>query len=507
MNPRDASVSAADMPRESGMDRWLSGALLGPMGRFAAAVIITAGPWLVTVVALAIISISMQPVMGNAAIEDLRLTVVYAFCAAPLAAGPIGAIASRLVRRSVEEGDGTLVSEVFLAAALSSGLITKALAVLICLSLGIEPLGIAVSFVFLSVSAAMLWISFAVLIGLRAFRFLISAFSIGMAISVICILAAAAQQPSIEFLIWCFTAGVIVCVTLCIAHVNRLHGGARGNLRPAAVALFEEIIRHRHLCLGILLALCSVWVDKWVFWFGAGGNTSGAGFRHFSAYDSVMFIAHLSIIPSFAAMLLFHDGEITDAIEDFRRTLRDRSTYTTIRQSVDRLGQTVWQGVFKIVFVQAAVAAGLVLMAPLMARMMTFGFAQFLMLQVGVIAVFLHSIVFLSSTVLILCSRNRTFFYVQLLFFGANLIASVVLYDLLGVSAYAIFIAALISAAFAFLWAYRALSHYDFLIFVGENDSLYATGGEARIFAMPPWVVGWIGKLGKIMTRDRKWPD
>ncbi|MGO4914803.1 exopolysaccharide Pel transporter PelG [Pseudogemmobacter sp. W21_MBD1_M6] len=492
-----------DTTGQNGIGWWLHGALLGPIRRFGAAIIITAGPWLVTVVALAIISISMQPVLGNAAIEDLRLTVVYAFCTAPLAAGPIGAIASRLVRRSVEDGDGTLVSEVFLVAAIGSGLITQALAVLICMSLGIEPIGIAVSFVFLSISAAMLWTSFAVLIGLRAFRFLISAFSIGMAISVICILAAATQQPTTEFLIWCFTAGVTVCVTLCIAHVNRLHGGARGNLRPAATALFDETMRHRHLCLGILLALCSVWVDKWVFWFGADGDTSSAGFRHFSAYDSVMFIAHLSIIPSFAAMLLFHDGEITEAIEDFRRALRDRSTYTTLRQSVDRLGQTVWQGVFKIVFVQAAVAAGLVLMAPLLTRMMTFSFAQFLMLQVGVIAVFLHSIVYLSSAVLILCSRNRTFFYVQFLFFGANLVASVVLYEWLGVSAYAIFLAALISAAFAFIWAYRALSHYDFLIFVGENDSLYSTETELRYFVLPPWVERRVEKLGKIMAKRR----
>ena len=69
--------------------------LLGSVRKFGAATILAAGPWLVAVAALAIISVTMTPLMSYAAIEDLRLTVVYAFCIAPLLAGPIGAVAAR----------------------------------------------------------------------------------------------------------------------------------------------------------------------------------------------------------------------------------------------------------------------------------------------------------------------------------------------------------------------------------------------------------------------------
>ena len=474
---------------------WLRGALLGPMRTFGAAIIITAGPWLVTVATLAIISISMQPVLGNAAIEDLRLTVVYAFCTAPLAAGPIGTIAARLVRTAVEEKSGARVYEYFLAAAILSGLITQGLALLLCWGLGIAPLGIAVSFVFLSVAAALLWTSFAVLIGLRAFGFLIAAFSAGMVISVACIMAAANHHPTTEFLIWCFSSGVVMCVTLCLAHVLRLHGSEDKGLFPAMGDLLLGVRQHRHLCLGILLALSSVWIDKWVFWFGPDGITSSAGFRHYSGYDSVMFISHLSIFPTFAAMLLLHDGKITEAIEEFRQALHERSTYTVIHQTMEHLNQVVWQGVFRIVFLQGAVAAGLVLMAPLLAKTMEFSFSQFLMLQVGMIAVFLHAIVYLCSAVLILCSRNGLFYMVQLVFFTTNLIASLAFYAVLGVSAYAIFLASLISAALAFILGYKALARYDYLVFVGENETLYAQAKPVRAFLLPDWLVHWTERL------------
>ena len=130
-----------DASRQTAQDLgwWLGGSILGPMRRFAGAIIITAGPWLVAVVALGVITASMLPVLGRAALEDLNLSVVYAFCLAPLVSGPTGAIAERLVRAAWEEGDGGPSAEVFLLSALAAGLVTQGMAVAVVLALGIGP--------------------------------------------------------------------------------------------------------------------------------------------------------------------------------------------------------------------------------------------------------------------------------------------------------------------------------------------------------------------------------
>lgn len=455
---------------------WFGGSILGPTRRFAAAIIITAGPWLVAVVSLAIITISMLPVLGKSALEDLNLSVVYAFCLAPLVAGPVGTVAARMVRTAIEESSGHLVSEIFVAAAVSAGLLTQALTVILCLALGIAPLGIAVALIFLSVAAALLWVGFAVLCAFRSYGVLIAAFSAGMALSVACTMLAARFQPTVEMLVWSFTTGLSLSIALFFLHSFRLFGRNCDDLPAAVRRLKTELWQSRALVVSVLIAICGVWADKWFFWFGPQGDTSTAGFKHFPPYDSVMFLAQLSIVPTFAAMLLFHDTEVEEAIAAFRRALKLNATHAVIRETVDRLGSEVLSGVLRIAFVQGVVTSGLVLMSPLVSQLLQFSFQQLLLLQVALIAVYMQSLFYLASSVLILCNQSRMFVFVQLLFLAINLTGSFVFFGLMGVSAYAIFTSSLVCAIVALLVAFRSLTLYDYLVFVGENNSLYGDG-------------------------------
>lgn len=462
------------------IDWWFAGPLLRPISSVFAAVVVTAGPWLVSVIALVIVSIGMQPVMGGPAIEDLRLTVVYAFCVAPLVAGPVGAIAARLVVGSLEERGGKLIPEIFCVASVASGLIAQVLAVAICLSLGIEPAGIAIAFVFLSSAAALLWTSFAVLAALRAYRFLISAFSVGMIFSVLCILLTAQSQPSVERMIWSFTAGIVLCVAAASARICAGRGVRNGDLSLAALLIAGEISRNWRICLGIFFAISGVWVDKWVFWFGSEGARSAAGYLHYGVYDSVMFVAHLSVIPSFAMMLMFQRGQLDGAIRLFRRTLLERPTYDRVAEAVGGLERVIWFRLMMIAFFQATCSVVLLLMAPLVADVLSFDFAQFVMLRFGVVAVFLQSLIYLSSCVLIFSNRVSFFLLTQALFFAVNIIASTACLAIVGVSAYGVFFTSLIFAAILFPCAFAALSRYDYLTFVGENEGLYDKGMAGR---------------------------
>jgi polysaccharide biosynthesis protein PelG len=446
--------------------------LLRPIREYGIAIIVTAGPWLVSIVALAMVSISMQPVLGRAAIEDLRLTVVYAFSLAPLVAAPIGIAAGRMVRQASEAGQGKDIAGIFLLAGALSGFITKGLAVLICLALGIQSSDVAISFVFLSVVASLLWTSFAVLNALQEYRLLILSFTLGMLFSLGCITLVGRYAPSVELLVWSFTSGFVFCTALVATRLGLLHQDT-DDLARLLRSLLEEIWERRYLCLAVLLGIAGLWVDKWVLWFGPEGQASAAGFRHSIRYDGVMFVAHLSIIPSFAAMLVFHDGELARAIAEFRGLLHRRVSYRTLAANMREMNGVVWHGVLSITFVQATVTAALLLMAPLISLRMDFSFLQFEMLRVGLIAIFLYALFYLASAILILCGRNRQFFFVQAVFFAINLVASVVFQASSGITAYPIFMASLAGAITAFILAYRDLQAYDYHLFVGENAGLY----------------------------------
>lgn len=469
-----------EIPRRTGLRRWndefrwwLSDPLLKPARRLAAAIIVAAGPWLVSVFALGIISVTMTPAMGLAAVEDFRLTVVYAFCIAPLAAGPIGAIAARRISAEIEANNHGRVPELFIAATAYSALVAQAIAIGVCLLLGIGPIGVAVGLVFLTMAAALLWTSFSVLAAVSAYGFLIGALTGGMIISVLCTLFAASLAPTTEMLIWCFAAGVLFCVALCLRHIQVHFPSSHDSFLASALGLLRDLRDNAVLCAGVLFANCGVWIDKWTFWFGPDSVRSEAGLLHYSPYDSVMFLAHLSVIPSYAALLVFHHGDLVAATERFKAALASRATYGSMRTRIDDLERTVWNGVFTVAFVQGAIALGLVLMAPLMAQFLGFSFNQFLMLRVALIGVFLHGVMFLCCAMLLVANRTRHFTLIQAGFLVLNLAMSLLLYALVGISSYAFFSSSLLGALAAFYAAYRAIHDYDYLAFLGENDSLY----------------------------------
>ena len=447
--------------------------LLASVRRFGAAIIVAAGPWLVSVAALAIISVTMTPVMGFAAVEDLRLTVVYAFCIAPLIAGPVGAVAARRISAAVENGNPARVAELFLSSAALSGVAAQAIALAICVILDIGSTGVAAGFIFLTGAASLLWTSFAVLAAVQAYGFLIAAFTGGMVLSVACALLAAVHAPTTEVLIWSFAAGVSLCVALSIRHIQRLFPTNYETFSNTVLLLMHQLRASAVLCAGAFFAICGVWVDKWVFWFGPEGVRSAAGFLHSSSYDSVMFLAHLSVIPTYAALLVFHHGDLVAVIERFKSAIQARSTYGLIRERRIELEGVAWSGVLTIASVQAAVTIGIVLMSPLLARSLDFSFGQFLMLRVGLIAVFFHSVMFLCSALLLVANRTRHFAIVQAAFLLLNFSISLVLHATIGMSAYAFLASSSLGAAAAIYASYKALIAYEYDFFLGENDSLY----------------------------------
>lgn len=457
--------------------RWLmNGRLIGPAWRYLAGVMVVAGPWILSVCALGLVTLALEPQIGHAAIEDFRLTIIYALCVAPLAAIPGATIAARVIRDAVVLRGGDQVTHIFLVSSLLSAGVSFGLAGAVALALGVAPAGLGLAFACLSAMTALLWNCLSVLTALRQFRFMVSGFGLGMGLAVVLALQSVRIGADAQLLVWCFIAGMGLCPLMTMARLDWSAPIAGADLARAARDLLHEMRREAYLCAGIFFACCGVWIDKWLLWVGPGGLTSRAGYLHYSFYDSVMFVAHLSIIPSFAAALLMQDGIFTQMVETFRRDLSQRASYAAVRAAVDRMGTVVWSSIFVIIFVQATITATLVLTSPLLAERLSLAFSQLVALRIALVAVFAHAIFYLASVVLVLCGRTRLYFWVQLMFFMANLAASLVFYWDAGASANGFLASSLLMAMVSFVLAYRSLADYDYHILVAQNRGLYPAG-------------------------------
>ena len=455
------------------LDWSLDGGALGPVRRFAGATVVAVGPWIVFVLTLAIISITSAPVLGRAGLQDLRLTVTYAFCFAPMAAGPIGLAAAELARRSRENALDLPVYDITRIALVLAGGLSALLALAISLMLGIAPMGAALSFVLLAAAAAMLWVCFAVLSALKHFRALIAAFLGGIFLSIAGTFAVVRLAPSIDLVLWCFAAGLIFCIAHSLNHLRQRLSYTPHTIWQAFIYLRHEVWRRRALGAGVTLALVGVWTDKWAFWLSPDAMRSPAGFLHFSRYDSVMFVAHLSMVPTFAAMLMLRENDLSAALRSVQGRMQTHASHRAVRQAIAALTLTARTGGFKLLFVQATIAGLLVLAAPWIAKGMSFDFQQFLVLRIALVAVFLYSISYVASLFILMCGKVRHFLLIQIVFVLSNLVLSIIFIQQAGFTAYPLFLSSLLSAVIAWPLAFKAISEYDFLYLLGENESLY----------------------------------
>ena len=453
------------------LDWLLDGALLAPIRRNLAAFVVAAGPWMVAVAAIAFASWTVEPWIGPQAAEDFRLAVVYAFALAPIASAPISTVAARRISAGVMPR--AQVGGVFVVAAGLSGLAAQALALIVAVGLGLRDGEIAVALVFLTGAAAVMWTGFAVMTALREFRFLLASFSSGIALAILLFLGLRQNRPDVGALIWFFTFGVTTCAGLIGLRLQVWQARSNFDLAKAVQILRDEGGRSFVLAIGAVLGILGVWIDKWVFWFSPGGLESSAGFANFPDYDSAMFLAHISVIPSLAALMAFHDGDLRQAMLQFRSVLSGGRTLTAVRQAVAQVGATVRRGLLVILLTQLAITFALILLAPVVAQALGMRLDQYLTLRTGLAATCLHVAFLAANGILLLCNRQWQFVWLQALFFGLNLLLSVIFMSWLGTTANAFLGSSAICAGIALPSAFAAVRKLDYLHQLAENDGLY----------------------------------
>lgn len=459
--------------------QWIfSGPLLEPVVSFLAAAIVTVGPWVVSVVALAAITTTMTPILGHEAIEDLRLAVVYAFGLSLLTTAPIGTLSARLIRSAIDEHQGQLVPQLYVVCLILAAAATQVFSVTIASLLDGMRLELAVAFVTLSVSASLLWTGFAVMSALREMWRLIRDFTLGMLIAIGCGILSARGTPSVELILWCFSIGMIVAHFLMSAYLIRGTDLQLTELLQAARLIWREVRTQILLFAGILLAVVGLWIDKLVFWLGPDGMTSSSSFLHFWRYDSAMFFAQLSIVPTFAAIFLFNKRVAEPRITAFWQLLRAKPTYGAMAAAADTLFSDISTSIFRIAFIQIACTALFVLLSAHIVIYFSMEMRQLELMRIGLVSALLQSLFFTNCFVIMLCNRKRAFFGLQLIFCAANLVAGILAYVWFGISAYGVFVASLASFSVSAVFAYRTLKGFLFGVFVQENSGLYASSLE-----------------------------
>ncbi len=436
--------------------------LLSRVRAYVCAGLISAGPWMMTILTLSILSMFGRSLGGDAGYETFRslVTFCYAFSLILVGIGQMAItrqVADHLYGRRYDKALSAFVATLIVVAVVSMLIGTA-----FCTLAGFEAATFILAVV-LFVTVSMTWVALIWLSIVREFDEVLRAYAYGVLVCV-CVLAAAGSHEGPTVLLAGYAAGHSLTLWLLIRTI--LQAMEQGGLRDFSV--FKSLKRWPDLVLVGLFYNAAIWVDKIVFWF-IDGTGSHALLRFHPMYDTCCYLAYLTVVPSLTLNLIWIETSFYEHYRAYFGSILGGHPLRLIEDRRDRMLKNLRDSVVRLLRVQGFITVLCILFAPVLIRVLEMETAAVGIFRRACLGALFH--VFLLITVLVQLYfdfRKEALItsFVFLVLNGALAFVSVVE----GVETYGVgyALASFLSLGLAFFLLHRGLDQLDFRVFTNQ---------------------------------------
>jgi len=322
----------------------------GLLQAYAYAGIISAGPWILSIVGILLVGIlSLGVVADPAGITRFQVSITYIMALSLILTGIVQLSFTRYIADRLFEKKEALVvpnyNGLLLLTLAISGILGSAVALLLFSQQSpLYRLLLVAGFVIMCST----WVTTVFLSGMKKYKAIVWLFLIGY---IVVIGTALLLRPwGLEGLLGGFVFGHLLLLAGMVQLVYRSFPSEPGIrfdwLRPGAMYV--------SLMLTGLFYNGAIWADKFIFWFTPETSQHVIGAMRASIiYDLPIFLAYLTIIPGMAVFLVRIETDFVEHYDAFYDSVRDGAPLTTIERSRNNLIHAARQGLFDIAKVQA----------------------------------------------------------------------------------------------------------------------------------------------------------
>jgi uncharacterized membrane protein len=440
---------------------------------FAHASVIAAGPCLLAVLCIWLISATISELEGKTTIAAFRALVIYSFALSFVVTAPIALVSTRLISDKLHDLDVAAVPGIMLAGFIFSAVATVGFGTLL--------FGVALD---LETSADVAAVANCALIGLvwmaclfasvtRDYNSVTIFFAAGMGVAVVSVTLSYNWRPDLATMLWGFSVGLGVTLFGLLSRVIATFPFAVPSIATPVNALWRASIGYWPIALGGLFGAIGAWVDKWVVWLSPFGTQIQNGLLHAPLYDSAMFVSYLVVIPAYAAFVLHLEVRFFRNYRLFYSSILEHATLAQIRAHGRRLRDETIASLTGITVPQLVISALVAASAPAVVEVLDMQFRQVGTLRLGVIGAAFQFLFITCSSLTLYFDRRAVFFVLQTMFLVLNAALTWALIPLgpsyLGLGFLA---ASAISALVAYLALARTLYRLDYLTFIANNPAV-----------------------------------
>ncbi|KIG03034.1 exopolysaccharide Pel transporter PelG [Caballeronia concitans] len=327
--------------------------LVGLMQAYAYAGLISAGPWILSIIGMLLIGILSLPfVLPTGLITQFQVSVTYLISLSLVLTGPLQLGFTRFTSDRLFEKRGDMVLPNYHGAAL--------VATIAAIVLG----GLAVVFLFPAQSAAYrmlmlagfvvmsnIWLATIFLSGMKQYTSILWVFFVGYTLT-----AGAAITLNI-FGLTGLLGGFVFGQTVLLAGLLTLIYRDYTSERFISFEFFSKRYRYPTLMATGFLYNLAIWIDKFMFWYAPGTGQDVIGpLRASIIYDIPVFLAYLAIIPGMAVFLMRIETDFVEYYDAFYGAVREGASLQHIERMRNAMVEALRNGLYEIVKVQATAA-------------------------------------------------------------------------------------------------------------------------------------------------------
>ncbi|MBA3017598.1 MAG: exopolysaccharide Pel transporter PelG [Proteobacteria bacterium] len=376
--------------------------------------VLSSGPWLMTIISLAVLGIYGGWIIGFREHEIFRSTVIYTYAFSLIFVGIIQLVATRYLADRFYEKKSQITLITFLTCTillLSFGTLFSSILYFFCkVSLLHKFLGIML---FLVVS--MIWLCMIFLSAIKDYNSIINAFAAGALISIIACLKLGNYMGSEGFILGYMLGQALTFFWLLARLLTEFPTGKLWD--NDFIPFFKK---YWDLMLIGLIYNIAIWADKIVFWFAPDSRLIVPWFRTHDIYEAPVFFSYLTIVPTLAIFLIKLETEFYKHYRQYYGKVLGKKSMTDILQEKELMINSLKRNIRQVFIIQGAVTILCLIFSPELVKMTQLTPIQAPLLRIALIGAFLQALLTINIIIMFYFDLRKSVLAVATLFLSSN---------------------------------------------------------------------------------------
>jgi uncharacterized membrane protein len=452
------------------------GDLLGIVQAYAHSAAASTGPWLYTIVCLATLTVYSLPIVGSEGVTLFRAIVTYNFAFSLVFSGGLvrvitRCLADQIYERRADQAPGMLIGGIFVLCLLQAPIAVPFYLFAVDLPPALIAQGLVNYFLVTG-----LWLVGVFLTALRVYTAISLSFVFGLG-AALGLALFGGEWGGVEGMLIGFNAGLAAIMFLLVIR-------AFAEYPYPAVRLFgflRTIKPYWSLALSGFLYNVAIWVDKWIMWLAPERERLPSGFIHNGTYDSAMFLAYLSIVPSMAVFLLHLETRFYEKYLRLYREIENHATFDRIEEDHKTLIGELIAGLRNLIVIQATISLLCIILAPKILEFLGVSYLQLGIFRFGVLGAFFHVLLLCLTIVLSYFELRAQVLFLTFFFLATNVVFTFASLDHgFAYYGYGYFASALLSFLVGALVTFRELGRIPYHTFITQPPTARAAPEDEK---------------------------